>query len=268
MRPAAPAALRMDDVGAASKRFEAYGLTRLPLGPLRLPFPGNFLFLKYVPPIKRWGPYPELTAGQWEEILAALEVAGARMTVGITAGWVEADGSVVPFPKKFRDAAAVIRRGVERGFLEVANHGYTHCVLQDGLFRPRLFSGNRPYHREFHDWLPEEIHRDHVSRAQSILQEFFGCPIVTFVPPGNVFSKVTLAVAAAVGLRYVSCLDPGRWGSVEGITFVDDADVVSIHDRDIVRGGLGAFRRLLQDRRDGPLVTVREVGQRLEGARR
>jgi hypothetical protein len=71
-----------------------------------------------------------------------------------------------------------------------------------------------------------------------------------------------------VGLRYVSCLAPGRWGSVEGITFVDDADVVSIHDRDIVRGGIASFRRLLQDRRDGPLVTVREVGERLEGVRR
>ncbi len=268
MRLAAPTALRMDDVGAASKRFEVYGLTRLPLGPLRLAFPGNFLFLKYLPPIKRWGPYPELTAGQWEEILAALEVAGARMTVGITAGWVEADGSVVPFPKKFPGAAAVIRRGAERGLLEVANHGYTHCVLQDRLFRPRLFSGNRPYHREFYDWLPEEVHREHVGRAQGILQDFLGSPVVTFVPPGNVFSKATLAAAAAVGLRYVSCLEPARWGSVEGITFVDEADVASIHDRDIVLGGVGFFRRLLKARAGAPFVMVREIGEGLERAGR
>ena len=47
--------IRMDDVGAASKRHEVYGVTRLALGPFRIPFPGNCLWLKYVPPIKRWG---------------------------------------------------------------------------------------------------------------------------------------------------------------------------------------------------------------------
>ena len=46
-------ALRMDDVGAASKRHEVYGVTRLRLGGLRVPFPGNLLFLKYLPPVKR-----------------------------------------------------------------------------------------------------------------------------------------------------------------------------------------------------------------------
>src|SRR5947208_3198979 len=108
-------ALRLDDVGAASKQHEVYGLTRVPLGPFRVPFPGNLLFLKRVPGIKRWGPYAELSARQWEAILAELERVGARMTVGITAGWVELDGRVVPFPQKFCDAAAAIRRGVERG---------------------------------------------------------------------------------------------------------------------------------------------------------
>ena len=45
--------IRMDDVGAASKRHEVYGLTRLALGPFRVPFPGNWLWLKYLPPFKR-----------------------------------------------------------------------------------------------------------------------------------------------------------------------------------------------------------------------
>jgi len=261
------AALRLDDVGAASKQNEVYGITRIRLGPLRVPFPGNFLFLKYLPPIKRWGPYPEMSATQWEWVLGALESIGARMTVGVTAGWVEADGRVTPFPRKAPEAAAAIRAGVDRGVLEVANHGYTHCVLQDRLYRPRLFAGNRTYHREFHDWVSEEIHREHVVRAQGILQGFFGVPVLTFVPPGNVFSKATLAAAAAAGLRYVSCLDPGRWGTVEGITFVDDGDVVSLHDRDIVKHP-GAFARLLRERVDAPFVTVREIGERLEAARR
>jgi peptidoglycan/xylan/chitin deacetylase (PgdA/CDA1 family) len=200
--------------------------------------------------------------------LTELETAGARMTVGVTAGWVETDGLIVPFPRKFPDAAAAIRRGVDRGLLEVANHGYTHCVLENGRFRPRLFSGNRPEHREFHDWLPADVHREHITRAQGILQEFLGAPVLTFVPPGNVFSRATLVAAAAAGLRYVSCLEPERWGAAEGITFVADRDVVSIHDRDLVRCGVGFLSRLLGESGGEPFVTVREVGARLEGARR
>ena len=255
-------ALRLDDVGAASKRHEVYGLTRVRVGRLAVPFPGNFLFLKYLPPIKRWGPYRELSASEWTAMLGALETAGARMTVAITAGWVESDGRVTPFPRKFPDAAAVIREGARRGLLEIANHGYTHCVLGDGRFRPRFFAGNRECHREFHDWLPASTHREHVARAQEILQEFSGLRVVTFVPPGNVFARATLDAAAAAGIRYVSCLDPGRFGPVAGLTWVTDGDVVALHDRDVVLGGLDALRRVLRDRVT-TFVTVREAGERL-----
>ncbi|PYN01442.1 MAG: hypothetical protein DME07_13810 [Candidatus Rokuibacteriota bacterium] len=255
-------ALRLDDVGAASKQHEVYGLTRIRLGSRALPFPGNFLFLKYLPPIKRWGPYRELSAREWEGMLVALEAAGARMTAAITAGWVGADGGVTPFPRKFPDAAGVIREGVRRGLVEVANHGYTHCVLRDRLFRPRLFGGNREFHREFHDWLPPATHREHVTRAQSILQECFGQSVVTFVPPGNVFSRATLDAAAGCGVRYVSCLDPGRFGPVDGLTWVADRDVVALHDRDVVLGGLAALERVLRGSAT-KLVTVREAGERL-----
>ena len=254
-------ALRLDDVGAASKRHEVYGRTRIPLGPLHLPFPGNFLFLKYWPPIRRWGPYAELTAADWERIIAALESAGARMTVGVTAGWVERDGRVVPFPEKFPDAAAALREGMQSGRIEVANHGYTHCVLQDGLFRPRLFTGNRQFHREFFDWLPEETHREHLRRAQGILEGYFGSPVVTLVPPGNVFSRKTLAAAAAVGLRHVSCRDVARLGAFEGLTLVDDERVIALHDRDVVLGGVGALTRVLARAPSGGLVTVREIAE-------
>lgn len=260
-------ALRLDDVGAASKRYEVYGLTRIPLGRWAFPFPGNFLFLKYVPPLKRWGPYRELSAREWEAVLAALEASGARMTVGVTAGWVEWDGRVIPFPRKFPDQARVLREGVAQGLVEVANHGYAHCVLQDRLFRPRLFSGNRQYHREFHDWLPDEIHREHLARAQAILAECFGVSVLTLIPPGNIFSKKTLAAAVELGIRYLSCLDATRWGSFDGLTFVDEAQVVAIHDRDLVLGGLEPLRRLLRDRQERPFVTVREIAERSERER-
>jgi hypothetical protein len=201
-------------------------------------------------------------------MLAALEAAGSRMTVGITAGWVEKDGRVVPFPAKFPEAAAIIREGARRRLLEVANHGYTHCVLEDRLFRPRLFSGNRQYHREFHDWLPEETHREHLSRAQGILEQFFASPVLTLIPPGNVFSPKTLRAAVKLGLRYLCLRDAGRGGPLEGLTAVEDARVVPLHDRDLVLGGLEPFRRLVADSSRAPFVTVREVGERLERAAR
>lgn len=258
-------ALRLDDVGAASKQHEVYG--RISLGRWIIPGLGNFLFLKYLPPIKRWGPYRELTAGEWETILALLQASGSRMTVGITAGWVETDGRVVPFPLKFPEEARMLREGVARGLLEVANHGYTHCLLRDRLFRPRLFSGNRKYHREFYDWLPEEVHREHLARAQEVLEGFFGTPVLTLIPPGNMFSKKTLSAAVEVGIRYVSCRDAFRGGPVEGVTLIDDAQVVSIHDRDLVLGGLESFRRLLRDGKGAPFVTVRGIGERLVARR-
>jgi hypothetical protein len=259
-------ALRLDDVGAASKRYEVYGLTRIPLGPWAVPFPGNFLFLKYLPPIKRWGPYRELTAAEWEAILAILLEAGGKLTVAITAGWVEPDGGVVPYPAKFPEQAAMIRQGLARGLVEVANHGYTHCVLEDRLFRPRLFSGNRQYHREFHDWLPEAVHREHLNRSQEILQSYFGTRVETLVPPGNLLSPKTVAAAPAAGIRYISCLNAIRWGPAAGVTFVDDARVVAFHDRDLVLGGLAVLRRVLDSRRGARFLTVREVGRQQEGA--
>src|SRR5262247_2225095 len=136
MPTAAGLALRLDDVGAASKQHEVYGTTRVRLGGMAVPVPGNFLFLKYVPPFKRWGPYPELDPGQWEAILVLLRDAGATLTVAVTAGWVERTGDVTPFPAKFPEQARVLREGVRHGLLEIANHGYTHCVLERGVFRP------------------------------------------------------------------------------------------------------------------------------------
>ena len=254
-------ALRLDDVGAASKQHEVYGITRVRVGPLALPFPGNLLFLKYLPPIKRWAPYPELTAAQWEAILAALADAQAKLTVAVTAGWVERDGRVVPFPAKFPAEARVLREGLARGLLEIANHGYTHCVLEDGLFRPRLFSGNRPYHREFYDWLPEAVHREHLRAAQDILGSWLGTAPETLVPPGNVLSPKTVAAAVSVGLRFISRGGAAPTAAADGITFVDDARVVAFHDRDLVKGGLGYLRRQLDSRGGARFATVSELGR-------
>jgi peptidoglycan/xylan/chitin deacetylase (PgdA/CDA1 family) len=247
----------MDDVGASSKRYEVYGVTRV----ATLPFPGNALFLKYLPPIKRWGPYRELRADELGQVMDRLDRLGCRLTVAVTAGWVEWDGSVTPYPVKFPDAARVLRDGARAGLIEVANHGYTHCVLEDFRFRPRLWSGNRADHREFHDWLPERVHREHLERSQDIHQQFLGCPVLTLVPPGNVLSRKTLAAAPATGIRYVSCRDAAAWAPADGLVLVDDAEVEAFHDRDLVRHGIRYLDRLLAGAAPGAFVTVRDLAR-------
>ena len=260
-------ALRLDDVGAASKQHEVYGITRIPVGPVALPFPGNLLFLKYVPPIKRWAPYAEITAAQWEETLTMLDAAKARLTVAVTAGWVERDGRIVPFPAKFPDQARALRGGREHGLLEIANHGYTHCVLEDGLFRPRLFSGNRPYHREFYDWLPEDVHREHLRVSQDILGSWFGVPIETLVPPGNVLSAKTVRAAPAAGIRFISRAGGAPGGETTDVVFVDDTRVVAFHDRDLVRRGIRFLRGQLAAHGSATFLTVSELGRRQAAGR-
>jgi hypothetical protein len=152
-----------------------------------------------------------------------------------------------------------VRGGVERGLLEVANHGYTHCVLQDGRFRPRFFSGNRSEHREFYDWLPAAVHREHLKVSQDILQGFLGRAVLTLVPPGNVLSQKTLAAAGECGISIVSCLGAARWAPVPGLTLVDDARVLAFHDRDVVLGGAAWLERLLAGAPPGGYATVREA---------
>ena len=261
MPSAGPLMIRMDDVGAASKRHEVYGLTRLPVGRLRIPFPGNWLWLKYVPPIKRWGPYRELAAPEWYEILEALTRAGARMTVAVTAAWVEDDATLTPFPRKFPDAAQAIRAGVDAGLLEVANHGLTHCLLADHAFRPRLFSGNRSSHREFYDFLPPEAQEANIRCAQAILSDAFGVAIVTLVPPGNLLQPVTAELARRHGVRYLSYRAATTRAGILPIVG-DDAGVV-FHDRDVVLGGVSWLRARLEAVRGREVVFVRELGERL-----
>jgi peptidoglycan/xylan/chitin deacetylase (PgdA/CDA1 family) len=260
-------ALRLDDVGAASKANEVYGVTRLPIGGWSLPFPGNALFLKYVPPIKRWGPYRELTAADWERIAEMLRAASARMTVAVTAGWVESDGRVVPYPEKFPPAARALRECARRGLVEIAHHGYTHCVLEGRRYLPHAWASNRTYHREFHDWVPAATHREHVRRAQGILQDFFGMPVLTFVPPGNVFTRTTLESAMEAGLRYLSCRGAVRAADTAGLIPVADDAVLAVHDRDVVVRGWRWLEALLTERA-GALTTVRAVGEALAAARR
>ncbi len=248
--------LRMDDIGASTKHHERYGLTRLPIGPIRLPFPGNFLFLKSIKPFRKWGPYQEMTAAIWKDVFLALDEFKAKLTVAITGSWIEGDGTRVPFDKKFPEEAAILAEGLKAGFLEIANHGLTHCVTHDNLFRPRLFSSNRAFHREFWDWVPVSDHKEHLSRSQDILEKTFGIRPVTFVPPGNVYSQDTLQLAYDEGLRFISCTrDPG---TTSPLRYIPDEHVMSFHDREIVLFGTSWLRSRLNGHPEDRFILARE----------
>lgn len=245
--------LRMDDVGAASKIHEVYGRTRFNLGPLPIPVPGNFLFLKHLPPFKKWGPYPELSPAQWEDILALLARRRAKLTVGVTACWVESDGGLIPFPEKYPEQTRFMQDGVRRGLLEIANHGLTHCVVQDRAFRPRWFTSNRRYHREFWDWIAPEIQSEHLHRSQTILEQTFGVRPQVLVPPGNVFTETTLELARREGLKFLSCHAPT--GPAGPLYCVGDEDLIAFHDREIALYGLSWLERRLRPGRSYEFVS-------------
>jgi peptidoglycan/xylan/chitin deacetylase (PgdA/CDA1 family) len=234
-------ALRLDDVGASTKRYEVYSKRSFGVGRVRVS--GNWLFLKYLPGLKAWGPYRELEAADWYHVFDVLQRASASMTVAVTAAWAEAADRVTPFPRRFPAAAAALRDGVRQGLIEIANHGLTHCVLDRNRFRPHWFSSNREFHREFWEWVPARIHDEHVARAQAILQDYFQVPVVTFVPPGNVFTDDTLAAAERHGLRYVSCETPVRRRGA--LTILGNEDVEAFHDRDLVQNGVGWLTSLM-----------------------
>lgn len=242
-------ALRMDDVGASSKRYEIYSKRWRGLG--------NFLFLKQLPYFRAWGPYAELQADDWDAIFHMLNAHGAKLTVAVTAAWVEGDGSLVPYPEKWPQAFRALKRGVETGFVRIACHGLTHCVLEDKAFLPRAFSSNRSSHREFWDWLPAETHRNHLSCAKRILEDAFETPVTTLVPPGNVFSDITLVAARDLGFTLVNCQTQQR--AETGLRIVGNDEVAAFHDREPVLFGLEWLEALLRTHAGRKFIFIDEL---------
>lgn len=243
---------RIDDIGSSSKKYEVYSKF----------FLGNFLFLKYLPPFASWGPYQELPAQIWEKIFDLLEKFKAKMTVAVTASWVEEDGTLVPFPKKFNRQAKILKKGVDRNLIEIANHGLTHCVL--GKHKPRPFSPNRKFHREFWQWVPKETHYKNLETSQKILKDYFG-PILIFVPPGNVWTQDTEIAAFKFGIRFLC----GRSDLVKtgqksnGLIYISDSDSFSFHDRDIAKRGVSALEEKLGEfkKRNFEIITVSDFAK-------
>lgn len=256
-------AFRIDDIFAASKVNEVYGKDYIFLGSKGIPISmiSNFLFLKYMPGFRKKFPYREMNVSEWEYIFKIIEQNNVKLTVAITAAWVEKDGTLVPFFEKFPREAEALRKGLRRGIIEIANHGLTHCVI--GKHRPKPFSSNRTFHREFWKWVNIDVHREHIKKSQQLLSQYFDCQILTFVPPGNAWTTDTERFAYEYGIRFLSSrelLSPTGAKS-NGLTYVGDSSVIAFHDREIILNGLCWLENLIKINAGKKVVTIKELGK-------
>lgn len=206
--------LRLDDIGASSKRYERHR--------------------------GKWWRYDELTPLHIDRLGLWLRDRGHTMTLAITACWVEGDGSLTPFHSKYHDLAGAIHFWVRQGIFEIAAHGLTHCV--PGRHVPSVFMpwrGNRQWHREFIDCVPMATQREHMTKAKALLEHRFMVHVTTLVPPGNAISEQATLWALEHGYDRVVCRARGR----RFIT--DDAKHAVIHDAEIAAlGVLGVMDKL------------------------
>lgn len=229
--------LRIDDIGASTKKYEIYSKFGFGLG--------NILFLKYIKPFKAWGPYREMRTDEWKKVFDILSSLNAKLTVGVTATWVEKDGTLVPFPDKFPAQSELLKIADKDGLIEIANHGLTHCVV--GKHLPNLFSGNRKYHREFWDWQPKKIHEDHINKSQLIFKDWLGKSPTTLIPPGNVYSADTLRASEKNGIKIINSYM--NFNIKSNVKIVNDDSIDPFHDKELVEDGLDFLTKKIKSYR-------------------
>ena len=244
-------ALRMDDVGASSKEFEVYSKKFFGFG--------NFLNLKYMKYFKAWGVYQELEPNIWNEIFELLDKNNAQLTIGVTGSWVNKNGELIPFYEKFPKIVDILSIGIKSDLIEIANHGLTHCVLENKKFLPKLFTSNRKYHREFWSYLPQEIHYEHLEKSQNILNKAFGKAPLIFIPPGNVFSNVTLDAAIKYGIKIVNCNT--KTLCYKSIRIIGNERVNAFHDKEISEYGVEYIKKILELKKDRSIFISRLVNE-------
>ena len=232
--------VKIDDIGASTKYYNQRGEKIIRIGTLPIfyfPF-ADFWFFKRIWPFAKWAKYEELTAEELKNTIKNFKKRKIIPIFAITATWVEKNGELTPYPKKFPEQAAVLRRAYKRSEIIIANHGLTHCI--PGKHLPTMFGSNRRFHREFWPELPQKWHNEHIRRSQRILENWFGKKITIFVPPGNVWSKKTYNallktnIKTVISNRYM--LDSTK--RMKDIIFRLDKNYFNFHDRELKKYGL------------------------------
>jgi len=221
---------RIDDVGASSKKFEIYSKKIF----------GNFLFLKRLPIFKAWGPYEELSLENWKEILNYIGENNYKLTIAVTASWVDEKNIKTPFFEKFPAQANIIYDHLKYGNIEIVNHGLTHCVV--GRHLPHFFSSNRKFHREFWEWVPYEVQHSNLIESCNIFKKWIGYIPKILVPPGNVYSKDTVKICEKLNFKAINSSKKFQVNS--SIKFLDNENVFAFHDRDIVMNGMNWIKNI------------------------
>ena len=224
---------RMDDVGASSKKFEVYSKVKF----------GNFLFLKKLPYFKAWGPYEELTVDNWKQIFDFIGNNNFKLSLGITAAWVDEKNNIIPFYEKFPDQAKIIKDFMKDNFLEINNHGLTHCVV--GSHLPRLFSSNRKYHREFWDWVPYETQYKNLTKSCKIFENWLGITPKIFVPPCNVYCENTVKIFKKLNFDAIN--SSNIIGSPTNIKIINNENVFAFHDREVDLYGVSWLKKIYKN---------------------
>lgn len=102
-------ALRIDDIGASTKVFNYYSKQQR----------YNWGILRHHRLFGAWAPYPEMTPDLWEKTFDVLRRFQAKLTVAVTACWVEGDGELIPFPEKFPQEVAILKKAWKKGLLRL-----------------------------------------------------------------------------------------------------------------------------------------------------
>ena len=222
------------------------------------PVPRNLL-CSSISPASGAGPLCRLTAPRWRAILDLLAETGAHLTVAVTATWVRTT-TLTPYARRFpmrRPRSARLERGAGRD-----RQPWSDALsVRDGAFRPRAFGSNRPFHREFYEFVPPDEQRAQHRPRPGPLADAFKTDVVTFVPPGNLLQPTTLELARDVGLRFASFRAPT---SLDGpLPVIGDDRGVVFHDREVARQGPRWLRGVLSARRGVEVLQVKELGARL-----
>jgi hypothetical protein len=220
--------LRLDDINASSKHFELYSKKMKGV----FSFFPLYLFDKF----SGWGPYPELDQVDWMRINFYLRRFSLKLNVAITASYV--GFTKLPLESSLESRVISIIRSLQLdGYLEICSHGLTHCDDRRFKFLPRFFGSNRKFHREFNDSFPYSHQLANLKVSRDLLEQTFGIPILTFVPPGSAYTQLTIDAAIDAGYKYLS----SRYYphiDYSGINFISDEHTESFHDRDLFFEGI------------------------------